>query len=390
MVRSAENPIMKKFKKITIIILSMALMCVTLLSACAKEEGLPTWQISSGVTARFTDNGNYGFILMVEGSGQMRDYASAKDAPWYSKSGRITQIEVSDGVTYLGDNSFAETAVKSVTLPASVTAIGKNVFPEECIVYSNSHVEAADGRKITPAGETEPQSYKILFIGNSYTYYNDMPENIFSPLARAAGADVTVTSITTGSQNLSNWANPANSDGARVEGALTAANDYDIIVLQEQSFKPLSNYNGFLSGAKTLTDRIKATQKNCKVFLYETWGNPARAGEYGGSIPAMEAQLRTAYQNAAKETGASVSYVGKAFTYVYETYNLASLGKSSPMWLYQDDNTHPLYLGSYLAACVHLAELLNIDPKTSTFDGDLNAETAAVVKDIAYRTVFGN
>lgn len=386
---------MKTYKnKISAVVTAIlvALSCISVfLPACAKDEGLPSWEITSGITARFSDNGNYGFVLSVEGSGRMRDYSSVKDAPWYSKSGRVTEIKISDGVTYIGDNSFAQTAVKSVTLPASVTAIGKNVFPENCIVYSNSRVETADGRKITPVGETEPQSYKILFIGNSYTYCNDMPENIFAPLARAAGADVAVTSITTGAQNLSNWANPANSDGARVEAALTAANDYDIIVLQEQSFKPLSNYNGFLSGVKTLADRINATQTDCKVFLYETWGNPARAGKYGGTVPAMEAQLRTAYENAAREAGASVSYVGKAFTYIYETYNLANEGKASPMWLYnKEDDNHPSYIGSYLAACVHMAELLGIDPKASTFDGDLNAEAAATIKEVAYRTVFGN
>lgn len=381
---------MKNFKKITVVILSAALLCAVLLSACTKDEGLPYWNLSSTVTARFSDNGNYGFILTVEGSGEVKDYPSVKDAPWYAKSGRVTEIIIGGGITYIGDNAFAQTAVKTVTLPASVTAIGRNVFPENCIVYSNSRVEAADGRQIIPAGEAEPQSYKILFIGNSYTYYNDMPENIFAPLARAAGADVTVESITTGAQNMSNWANPAHEDGARVEAALTAANDYDIVVLQEQSFRPLSNYNGFLSGVQTIAARIRATQTDCKVFLYETWGNPARAGDYGGTVPAMEAQLRTAYENAAAEAGASVSYVGKAFTYVYETYNLASEGKSSPMWLYREDDTHPLYIGSYLAACVHMASLLGIDPETVDYDGDLNAQTAATLKEVAHRTVFGD
>ena len=28
---------------------------------------------------------------------------------------------------------------------------------------------------------------KILFIGNSYTYYHDMPERIFAPMAQEAG-----------------------------------------------------------------------------------------------------------------------------------------------------------------------------------------------------------
>ena len=147
---------MKNFKKITVVILSAALLCAVLLSACTKDEGLPYWNLSSTVAARFSDNGNYGFILTVEGSGEVRDYPSVKDAPWYAKSGRVTEIIIGGGITYIGDNAFAQTAVKTVTLPASVTAIGRNVFPENCIVYSNSRVEAADGRQIIPAGEAEP------------------------------------------------------------------------------------------------------------------------------------------------------------------------------------------------------------------------------------------
>ena len=39
---------------------------------------------------------------------------------------------------------------------------------------------------------------KILFIGNSATYFNDMPTAIFAPMCEAAGYDVEVTAITKG------------------------------------------------------------------------------------------------------------------------------------------------------------------------------------------------
>ena len=80
------------------------------------------------------------------------------------------------------------------------------------------------------------------------------------------------------------------------------------------------------------------------------------------------------------EIGAKVSYVGKAFTYVYENH--------TDINLYQPDNTHPMYVGSYMSACVHAASMLGIDPRTSTFDGELDTETAALMKEIAYRIVF--
>ena len=34
-----------------------------------------------------------------------------------------------------------------------------------------------------------------LFVGNSYTYYSDMPEALFAPMAKAAGFECTVTMV---------------------------------------------------------------------------------------------------------------------------------------------------------------------------------------------------
>ena len=36
------------------------------------------------------------------------------------------------------------------------------------------------------------KQYSILFIGNSMTYFHDMPTAIFEPMAKAVGIDVTV------------------------------------------------------------------------------------------------------------------------------------------------------------------------------------------------------
>lgn len=373
------------------------------LSACAeKDEKFPKWDISYGgnkITASFSDNGNYGFILTIEGKGKMRDYASVKGTPWYGKSGRVTDIEISEGITYVGNNSFTNTAVKQVVLPKSVTAIGEKVFPENATIYASSPVTAADGREIIVNTEHK----NVLFVGNSYTYYNAMP-TIVESIATSAGADVTVEYLTVGGHRLIEWADPndkvapggssmhpnTQNGGVLLEEKLTSSSDYDIVVLQEQSTYPINHYtDSFLPAVKTLASRIKATQKNCKIYLYETWGQPENGPNHGGVV-SMEAKLRTAYENAAAEIGATVSYVGKAFTYIYETYNLETLEKESPMWLYQDDKTHPLYLGSFLAACVHAATLLGIDPRVSTYNGSLDGATAALLKEVAYNIARGN
>ena len=42
------------------------------------------------------------------------------------------------------------------------------------------------------------KNLKVLFVGNSYTYFNEMPKTIFYRLAAEAGYDVEVTQITKG------------------------------------------------------------------------------------------------------------------------------------------------------------------------------------------------
>ena len=42
------------------------------------------------------------------------------------------------------------------------------------------------------------KTLNILFVGNSYTYYNQMPEDVFTRLAEKSGYKVSVTSVTRG------------------------------------------------------------------------------------------------------------------------------------------------------------------------------------------------
>ena len=81
------------------------------------------------------------------------------------------------------------------------------------------------------------KTYHFLFIGNSYTHYNDMPEQIFAKILKAAGYDATVTRITKGGWYLIDSAKSTDEVGAKVDSALKLR-DYDYIVLQEQSTCP--------------------------------------------------------------------------------------------------------------------------------------------------------
>ncbi|MGN0811912.1 MAG: leucine-rich repeat protein [Candidatus Coproplasma sp.] len=397
---------MKKYfiTLIAVIIASVIALCAGLVGCSGGEQNV--WDVSAEgatVTASFADDGNYGFILKIEGTGAIKDFASAKDAPWYKKSGRVKKIEISDGVTAIGDRAFKKCAAKSVILPDSVKTVGEKAFSESTIICAYNSVTTKDGAIVYKYSENKPttagyfwrlkdgvatawegysspdKTTKVLFIGNSFTYYNDMP-TLFGQIATAAGEKVVVDSVTNGAWNLTKFADVNDEYGKQVDDKLRATNDYDVVVLQEQSTRPLTSYDAFLAAAQSLKAKIDETQTACSIVLYATWGYPEEANNQKITIPEMGNNLREKYDSVATELGAKVSYVGDAFSTVYTN--------NPELNLYHTDNRHPSYAGSFLSACVHVATILNCDPTLSTFNGELDTATATLLKNVAYDTVF--
>ncbi len=224
------------------------------------------------------------------------------------------------------------------------------------------------------------QRTKVLFIGNSFTFYGDIPD-IFRKLAEGANKSVAVESVTKGAYTLSKFADSADAFGKIVDDKLRSSDDYDVVILQEQSMRPLGDYNGFLTAVKSLKDKIENTQKNCRIYLYSTWGYVAGADSLGVTVMQMEQGLTDAYNSVAAETGTKVCRVGKAFGSAYVEH--------SEIDLYYNDAKHPSYAGSFLSACVHAATVLGINPCDSAFTGELDEQTASVLKLIAKSAVSG-
>ena len=86
--------------------------------------------------------------------------------------------------------------------------------------------------KSTANADTRPE-LSVLFIGNSYTYYNSLA-SIFRTLAAKAGYRVKVSEITKGGYTLEKFADPSDAEGKRVADALDEKNagKYDFVILQ--------------------------------------------------------------------------------------------------------------------------------------------------------------
>ena len=88
---------------------------------------------------------------------------------------------------------------------------------------------AAQSRQSAPAPKQD--SLRLLFIGNSYTYYNDLPAMVYE-IAKTQKKKLSVKSITKGGERLR-----GHLKNEKVRKALTEEH-WDFVILQEQSSDP--------------------------------------------------------------------------------------------------------------------------------------------------------
>ena len=220
------------------------------------------------------------------------------------------------------------------------------------------------------------KEYSILFIGNSYTYFHDMPTALFQKIAESAGYTVQVSSITKGGWTLEKHADIADEYGKAVDAALRE-NRYDYVILQEQSVRPASEPEKFYAAVRSLADKIRAN--GAAPILYATWGRKSGSkilAEHGWTNEVMTEKLAAAYRTIGKEIDAKVAYAGLAFYDVNTQHG-------DTVDLYDPDLSHPSAAGSYLAALTIFARIFDADPTEVTFNDDLPQATAAILKKAA-------
>ena len=193
---------------------------------------------------------------------------------------------------------------------------------------------------------------KILFIGNSYTFFNDMPK-LLEALAEENGKDGYIDSVTKGGRRLYENLKEGDENGERIK-ALVRENDFDALILQEQSFLAIVDYERFVGGIRDLVSLVKAKRN----ILYATWGRKTgseKLNELGLTSEEMTNKLTEAYILAAKTVNAEISHVGKTFL---------KISKELPdLEIYNPDLSHPSYLGSAVAAICHYRTLFAEMPK---------------------------
>ena len=178
---------------------------------------------------------------------------------------------------------------------------------------------------------------RVLFIGNSHTYYNEMP-HIVQQLMEAAGQPIEITMLSKGGAHLAD----------HIANEQTKFNilygHYDFVVLQEVTL-------GF-PGAKVYLESVQTIKNWCdeagsKCGLYMNFAD-------ANDDPPQE-MLKNVVSAIGDHLGLPVARAGEAFQRAKQFL--------SDIELYWEDNRHAGYNGSYLIALTIVHDFFGVEPK---------------------------
>ena len=233
-------------------------------------------------------------------------------------------------------------------------------------------------------------------MGNSYTYQQNVGGQLQLLLRSRNGisTDSTVTTLASGGLKLYQHRDKSNDVNSAWYTNLQPNQDFDFVVLQDQSIVPTLDSSGSYSWEYDLSRNAaveldtKISAMGAKTIFFQTWGRRYGMGsDFGGVNPtylAMQQNLEDGYDDYADAIHAQndgrIAYmgpVGQAFKHLHDT--------DFPLFesLYRADDSHVNSRGSYIAACVLFSSITGQpctgSPTSYGFNDDLllSLQTAA-------------
>ena len=220
---------------------------------------------------------------------------------------------------------------------------------------------------------------RVLFVGNSYLYYNDSVHNHVERIGEEIGphgaGEYEFKSATIGGARLSHHAIPQLLE----PGRLGIEQPFELVILQGGSMEPLTRESraAFREKANELNETIRSTGAEVALYMTHAYVEPDDRYE-----PDLIDKIAPTYVSVGNELGALVIPVGLAFERAYEQRPDIVLHMTF-------DGTHPNMLGTYLAACVVYQSIFGTSPVGADYDyfGEVDADDAAFLQKVADETV---
>ena len=184
-------------------------------------------------------------VLTITGSGKMQDYDWGRQ-PWNENSESITQVNLPNGLTYIGKNAFCTcNELTAISIPNSVTTIGKYAF-EFCwnllsVIIPNSVISIRSGAFGSCSSMTS------LTIPNSVTSIGD---NAFGGCTALTSVTIPNSVVTIGSSAFGEVPNIVYSGTAQDE---------------ENNHWGARSLNGVVDGWLVYSDNTRTTLLSCST-----------------------------------------------------------------------------------------------------------------------------
>jgi hypothetical protein len=185
--------------------------------------------------------------------------------------------------------------------------------------------------------KSQNKQKRVLFVGNSYTFFWNLPQ-LVTAMAASQGEDIYTQQSTSGGVN---WKQHWDGDKELKTQELIKNGNWDIVVLQNHSLSTTKNQDEFFDYGKKLISLVKSN--GAQPLLYVTWAREAN--------PLMQKKINETYYKLAEETGSDILLVGSAWS---EAKNL-----KPELDLFHPDSSHPSPQASYLTAALFYKKLSN-------------------------------
>ena len=244
------------------------------------------------------------------------------------------------------------------------------------VLLSVAGVHAASPTVKQPQVDTPK---RVLFVGNSYLYYNGSLHNHVNRLASANDPAlqklIQYKSATIGGAPLEHH----NIQHLTTPGNLGVKQPFELVIMHGNSTDAMADGSRAKFREKAIEFNDVIAKQGGKVALYMT---PAHIKPSKFASPDMTSKTADMYVAAGNEIGALVIPAGLAFEEAYR--------QRPDIKLHQDyDGSHPTLIGTYLAACTVYASVYGKSPVGNTYDyyGKVSKEDAAFLQKVADETV---
>ena len=311
------------------------------------------------------------------------------DGQWKSVEGSLRTAEEDPNIKYsfictVMDESYIVTYTQSFALSKPVV--------DGCVMVRVRVLTPGTGAIRIPSGSGYMGMYminypnavpvtdskKMLFIGNSFTYYYGTAF-MFKEIARTQGHQINAVIGVKGSQSFADHVRLFMSQEAIKQGG------FDYAFLQDTSPNPAKYAeNGtasILNDCNKINSQTLTYSPSCQIVYERTWACPYDNYRGYGSYDKLDYLLKTGIEKLANDVehkGVIVSPIGLGFR----------VAREQNINLLHTDNRHQSREGAYMKACINYLFVYQTRFTSDVSDCGVDPTTAKNIRDIAERVIF--